>query len=66
MHGTVQPLGNLVQDAAAEAGLEVTLKFDAPMAGDIAGRALAFGSLVKGGMGVEDAARLSGLLADED
>lgn len=46
--------------------MEVSLTFDALTASEIAGRARAFGLLVKGGMGVEDAARLSGLLADED
>ena len=43
----------------------LALGFDDLMASDIAGRARAFGSLVTGGMDIERAATLSGLLAAE-
>ena len=62
----LKPLAWLVERAAFDAGMEVSLTFDPLLAGDVAGTKRVSGSLVKGGMGVEDAARLCGLLADED
>ena len=66
-HALVAPLGEL---AAAELShkldADIELSFEATGAADIASRARAFQSLVGGGMAVEQAAALSGLLlADE-
>ena len=63
LHGSVQPLGDLL-------AAELAIKLDVPglrldfrdlFASDLSGRARAFGSLVKGGMEMERAARLAGL-----
>ena len=47
-------------------GLSSTFSFEALFASDITGRARAFGSLVQGGMDVEDAANLTGLISEEE
>ena len=67
LHGTVAPLGRLVETESARIGLPVTLDWDALFASDVQGRARAFQSLVQGGMPLEAAAAASGILiADED
>lgn len=66
LHGTVAPLGRLVQTEAARVGLPVVLDWDQLFASDISGRARAFQSLVNGGMSIEQAAAASGLLSPED
>ena len=63
LHGSVQPLGDLL---AAELAVKLDtpglrLTFDRLMASDLSGRARAFGSLVQGGMDADRAARLAGL-----
>ena len=63
LHGSVQPLGDLL---AAELAVKLDtpglrLTFDRLMASDLSGRARAFGSLVQGGMDKDRAARLAGL-----
>ena len=66
LFGTVAPLGRMV-------AAELTAKLDAPVrldweelrASDIAGRARAFSGLVSGGMEIDRAAALSGLLTAE-
>ena len=68
LHGAIQPVSKAV---IAELGdkLEVDgidFDFSALMASDITGRARAFGSMVTGGMAVEQAARLSGLLIQDE
>lgn len=65
LHGTIQPLGQLLMDAADDAGMAITLDWDALMASDIAGRARAFQSMVGAGMDVAKAARLSGLMSED-
>ena len=65
LHGTVAPLGRLVEQAAADIGYPVELNFDSLFASDIQGRARAFQSMVGGGMDVSRAATLSGLLNQE-
>lgn len=65
LHSTLQPLAKLVQAQAAEVDLIVEFSFESLMASDIAGRARAFGSLVQGGMDIEEAAQLTGLISDE-
>ena len=66
LHGTVAPLGRIVADAAAMAGLAVELNFETLFASDIQGRARAFQSLVGGGMDIAKAAAASGLLQADD
>ena len=66
LFGTVAPLGRIV-------AAELTEKLNAPIrldweelrASDIAGRARAFSGLVGGGMEIDRAAALSGLLTGE-
>ena len=65
LHGTIQPLARIIEAAARAAGLNVSLSFDGLMASDIAGRARAFQSLVGGGMDVEQAAAISGLIVED-
>jgi len=66
LHGSVQPIASLVAEEFSKlAGRPVTLSFDALMASDISGRARAFQSMVGGGMDVQSAAELSGLMAGE-
>ena len=68
LHALVEPLGHLAAaELSAKLDAEISLSFEALGAGDIASRARAFQSLVNGGMDVERAAALSGLLrADDD
>ena len=63
LHGTIQPLGKLLELAAEEAGMSIRLKWDDLMASDIAGRARAFQSMVGAGMEPGKAAALSGLMS---
>ena len=53
---------------AAQDGRCVAVSFDFTQlaASDISGRARAFGSLVKGGMPMAEAAAVSGILIDDD
>ena len=66
LHSSLQPLGKVIQSQAVEVDLQVEFSFDNLMASDIAGRARAFGSLVQGGMDVEEAAALTGLIDNGD
>ena len=66
--GTLAPLGRIIGPALAE-GLDAEgLEFDWERVGasDITGRARAFQSLVGGGMDVEKAAAMSGLMVSSD
>ena len=66
-HAFLQPVGQIVAAELADK-LErpgLALDFSALFASDIAGRARAFSSMVNGGMDVDKAAALSGLLAGE-
>ena len=63
LHGSVQPLGELL---AAELAVklevpELALRFDRLFASDLAGRARAFGSMVQAGIELDEARRLAGL-----
>ena len=65
LHGTVQPLAACVAEELA-AKLDapgLVLGFDKLFASDLSGRARAFQSMVNGGMAVDQAAGLAGLLA---
>lgn len=64
--GTIQPLAKLVQseiNAKLDAG--VSIDFTELRAADLSGRARAFQSMVGGGMALERAAAISGLLTPE-
>ena len=67
LHGTVSPLANLVvTELVAKLDTpSLTLSFDKLFASDLSGRARAFQSLVNGGMAVDQAAGLAGLLVDD-
>ena len=67
LHGTVQPLAACVAGELAQKldTPTLTLGFDKLFASDLSGRARAFQSMVGGGMAVDQAAGLAGLLADD-
>ena len=68
LFATIQPISKLIQSelGAKLDTSDLALGFDDLMASDLTGRARAFGSLVQGGMDVEKAAALAGLLVAED
>ena len=67
LHSTVMPLAKIVSEEFSEKfETPISLSFDDLFAADLAGRARAFQSLVGGGMAVEKAAALAGLLQGED
>ena len=68
LHSTISPVARVVAS-------ELAIKLDAPglmldfsalFASDLSGRARAFQSMVKGGMAVDKAAALAGLMVDDD
>lgn len=64
LHSTVAPVARIVAaEAERKLGRPVAFDFDALFASDVQGRARAFQSMVGGGMPLERAASLSGLLA---
>ena len=67
LHGTILPVSKLALGELREKldSPSLALAFDDLMASDISGRARAFGTMVTGGMDIERAAALSGLLAAE-
>ena len=67
LFGTVAPLGRMVAaELTAKLGAPIKLDWEELRASDIAGRARAFGTMVStGGMDVDRAAALSGLLSAE-
>ena len=66
LFSTVAPLGRMVAHEASEKlNTPVTLDWAELRAGDIASHARAFSSMVQGGIPVERAAALSGLLAED-
>ncbi len=67
LHATIAPVGKIVSaEAERKLGMPVALDFDALFASDVQGRARAFQSMVGGGMEVDRAAALSGLLLPDD
>ena len=67
LHSSVQPVARTVERELSEKlEVEVKLDFRSLHAGDIASRARGFQSLVKGGMAMEEAAAVSGVLMEED
>ena len=65
LHGTVAPLGLLVEEAARQLNIRIRISWESLFASDITGRARAFQSLVGGGMPIEQAAAASGLIVPE-
>ena len=66
LHGTIVPISRLVaEELSAKFDREISLGFEELMASDVSGRARAFQSMVGGGMDVERAAALAGLLEVE-
>ena len=66
LHGTVQPLADIVADELTRAtGARASINFESLFASDIQGRARAFQSMVGGGMDIEAAAAASGLVTAE-
>ena len=68
LHATVAPLGKLVEKELREKldAPRLTLSWSELRASDIAGRARAFNSLVAGGMELEKALNVTGLLAGDE
>lgn len=67
LFGVIAPLANLcAAELSTKLEDEVRFEFDELRASDVAGRARAFQSMVNGGMELERAAQLSGLLAQDD
>ena len=67
MHATIAPLARIVaEELSAKFETDISLSFDSLYSADLAGRARAFQSLVGGGIPVEKAAALAGLLMAED
>ena len=63
---TVEPLAALLaSELSRKLETDISLSFKSRFAGDLAGRARAFQSLVKGGMGISEAAGLAGLMSEE-
>ena len=64
---SLRPLSKRIS-AELERGLETSVEIDLSpiIAGDVVSRSRAFGSLVKGGMDIEKAARISGVLAEDN
>ena len=66
LHATVQPVARIVSaELSAKLDGDVSLSFDSLFAADLSGRARAFQSMVGGGMAVDRAAGLAGLLESE-
>lgn len=61
----VTGLGPVGLGGVLESNLQVTLSFESLFASDVTGRARAFNSLVQGGMDIEQAAAVTGLLAED-
>ena len=68
LHGAIQPVakGVIAELSDKLEVSDIAFDFSELMASDITGRARAFGSMVQGGMDVEQAARLSGLLIQDE
>ena len=67
MHSTLEPIARLISlELSEKLEAPIALNLDRLYASDLAGRARAFGSLVKGGMELDKAAALAGLLGADD
>ena len=67
LFGTIAPLANLIAtELSKKLEQKVKLSFEELRSSDIAGRARAFGILVKGGMALEKAASISGVISQDE
>lgn len=67
LFGTIAPLAKLVEyELSMKLNTTIKLTFDELRASDITGRARAFNSLVQGGMSLQEAANISGILSMEN
>ena len=67
LHSTIMPLARIVaEELSAKFETPISLSFDDLFAADLASRARGFQSMVNGGMAVEKAAALAGLMQSED
>ena len=66
LHSTIAPLGRIVEaELRSKVDQNIGIGFDSLFASDLSGRARAFQSMVNGGLSVERAASLAGLM-DQD
>ena len=66
LHATIAPVGRIIAGELSEKlDAPIAFSFEELQASDISGRARAFGSLVQGGMPLDEAARISGVLSSE-
>lgn len=66
LHGTIQPIANLVaEELSVKLDEDVKIDFSELFASDLSGRARAFQSMVQGGMDAAKAAALAGLMDAE-
>ena len=64
--GSVEPVASLIAEVASEAlEVEVSFDFSGTWSHDLTGRAAAFQKLVSGGMEVEKAVQVAGLMVGE-
>ena len=67
LHTTLEPLAGLIaMELSEKLEAPITLNLDRIRASDLAGKARAFGSMVKAGLAVERAAMLAGLMAADE
>ena len=67
LHSTVVPIARIVEAELSEKmEADIKISFDSLFAGDLSGRARSFQNLVLGGMGLDKAAGLAGLLEADD
>ena len=66
LHNTIAPLGRIVAaELTTKLEVDITLDWTELRAGDVAGRARAFQSMVNGGMDLSEAAALAGLMMED-
>ena len=67
LHSTISPIASMLElEASRKLGFPTRLDFTSLQAADIQGRARAFQSLVGGGMSLERAAGISGIIVSDD
>ena len=67
LHATINPVASMLElEASTKLGFPVRLDFTALQAADIQGRARSFQALVGGGMDLERAAAISGIIVEDD
>ena len=67
LHSTISPIASMLElEASRKLGFPVKMDFTRLSAADVQGRARAFQSLVGGGMSLEKAAAVSGIIVSDD